>query len=146
MHRYVTKLGIEFIKKHESFSSVKYICAGGYPTIGYGHKLLPTEQYDTLSHSMAENILIADLRKFERAVLKYIDNELNDNQFDALVSFTFNLGPAALQRSTLRQKINYGLYLEASREFLKWVYAGGMVLNGLIKRRVAESNLFNSIV
>ena len=91
---------------------------------------------------IAEEILMMDLHRIESAIINYINVELNDNQFDALVSFTFNLGPAALQRSGLRQKINYSLYDEAKEEFLKWVYIGSKKLQGLIYRRKAESNLF----
>jgi lysozyme len=68
--------------------------------------------------------------------------QLHDNQFAALVSFTFNMGGGALQRSILRQKVNYGLNKEAGREFLRWVYAGGKRLQGLVLRRSVERNLF----
>jgi len=84
------------------------------------------------------------LRKIERSVLKYIDVEINDDQFAALVSFTFNVGTAALQRSVLRQKINYGHYEEGAKEFLKWIYAGGRKIIGLMRRRKLESDLFSS--
>lgn len=144
MHRFTTKNGIKFIKKFEGFSSGPYLCPGGYLTIGYGHKLLASDQYKykIISMETAEEILIMDLLKIEQAIIKYINVELNNNQFDALVSFTFNLGPAALQRSSLRQKINYYLYDEAQKEFLKWVYAGSKKVTGLIYRRKAESDLF----
>ena len=142
MHRFTTKKGIEFIKKFEGFSSVAYFCPGGHQTIGYGHKLLPNEPYKIVNLKIAEEILMMDLHRIESAIINYINVELNDNQFDALVSFTFNLGPAALQRSGLRQKINYSLYDEAKEEFLKWVYIGSKKLQGLIYRRKAESNLF----
>lgn len=69
---------------------------------------------------------------------------LSDDQFAALVSFTFNMGGSALQRSTMRQKINYGQHKDAGLEFLRWVYAGGKILPGLVKRRKAEHNLFMS--
>jgi len=142
MHRFTTNRGIELIQKFEGFMPTQYICVGNYPTIGYGHKLLETEKYDNISQDFAKEILLKDLFAAEKAVIKYINVPLDDNQFDALVSFTFNLGPSALQRSTLRQKINYNLYAEAADEFLKWVYAGTKKLNGLILRRIAESKLF----
>lgn len=134
--------GIELIKRFEGFSPRRYLCAGGYATIGFGHRLLDNENYSLITLNCAEEILLKDLARFELSVMKYITVELFDHQFDALVSFTFNLGPAALQRSTLRCKINSGNYSETHREFLKWIYAGGKRLNGLIKRRLAESELF----
>ena len=143
MHRFTNLKGIELIKQFEGFKAQPYVCSGGYLTIGYGHKLLPSDSYKIIDLEKAQGILENDLRRIERSVIKYIDAEINDDQFAALVSFTFNLGPAALQRSTLRQKINYGHYEDASKEFLKWVYAGGRKLAGLVKRRKVESELFN---
>lgn len=142
-HRKTSNEGIELIKKFEGFKAQKYICAGGFKTIGYGHKLLPLENYERISLESAEELLLKDLIKFERAVIKYIEVEINNNQFDALVSFTFNLGPAALQRSSLRQKVNRKSFNEATIEFLRWVYVGTKRLNGLYQRRLAESILFS---
>lgn len=143
MHRFTDTKGIELIKYFEGFSPVPYFCPGNHLTIGYGHKILPEESIDRVSKWQAEDILAKDLYKSERTVIKYIDNTLTDNQFGALVSFTFNLGGVALQRSTLRQKINFGLYEDCSSEFLKWIYVAGRKTLGLIKRRTAESNLFD---
>lgn len=144
MHRFTSLKGIELIKKFEGFSTVKYFCSGGFATIGYGHKLLPTEHFNFISKEHANELLIKDLIAIENNVIKYINVPLTNNQFDALVSFTFNLGAAALQRSTLRQKINYHQYFEAGQEFLKWVYVRGKILNGLFKRRLAEKELFSA--
>ena len=144
MHRFTNKKGIELIKLFEGFKSEPYVCAGGYLTIGYGHKLLPSDPYKIITQEKAVQILENDLRRMERSVLKYINVEINDDQFAALVSFTFNVGSAALQRSVLRQKINYGHYDDGAKEFLKWVYAGGRKIMGLVRRRNIESNLFNS--
>lgn len=146
MHRFTNIKGIELIKHFEGFKAEPYVCAGGHLTIGYGHKIQDGEEFSTISLTEAENILAKDLICSERAVIQYINTLLHDNQFAALVSFTFNMGGAALQRSTLRQKVNYGLNKEASREFLRWVYAGGKRLQGLTLRRVAERNLFLSDV
>lgn len=142
MYRSTSKKGIDFIKKFEGFKGDKYLCSGGHLTIGYGHKFLISDVYSTISVEEAEVILKQDLAKFEFAVIKYIDVKLTNNQFDSLVSFTFNLGAGALQRSTLRHKVNYGDYLGASKEFLKWTYSSGKRLNGLKQRRIAESRLF----
>jgi len=144
MHRFTNTRGIELIKHFEGYSSTAYICPGGYNTIGYGHKIKPGENFTNISPWQAEDLLVRDLYYAERAVIKYIDSSLYNNQFDPLVSFTFNLGVAALQRSTLRQKINYGLHNECHDEFLRWSYARGRKLPGLIKRRNAESKLFSN--
>jgi len=144
MHRFTSPKGIELIKQFEGFKNKPYFCSGGYLTIGYGHKLLPSDRYNKITNEKAELILKKDLLRTERAVIKYINNSLTDDQFDALVSFTFNVGAAALQRSTLRQKINYDLYKEASKEFMKWVHAGGKKVPGLTRRRKTEQQLFLS--
>lgn len=144
MHRFINEEGIALIKQFEGFSAEAYTCAGGYLTIGYGHKLLPSDRYKSVTMAKADEILRKDLRKSERAVLKYITVPLTDDQFAALVSFTFNLGPASLQRSTLRQKLNYGEYRAAAKEFKRWVYAGGKRVMGLVRRRKVESELFLS--
>ena len=146
MHRFINQQGIELIKSLEGFRSEPYVCAGGYLTIGYGHKLLPSDSYKIVSPEKAQQILENDLRRIERLVLKYINVGINDDQFAALVSFTFNVGAAALQRSTLRQKINYGYYEDGAKEFLKWVYAGGRKIIGLVRRRRLESELFSGSV
>ncbi|MFK7967919.1 MAG: lysozyme [Rickettsiaceae bacterium] len=146
MHRFTNKQGIELIKSFEGLRTEPYVCAGGYLTIGYGHRLLPSDSYKKISPEKAVQILANDLCKVERSVLKYINAEINDDQFAALVSFTFNVGAAALQRSVLRQKINYGHYDDGAKEFLKWVYAGGRKITGLVRRRRLESELFSGIV
>ena len=78
----------------------------------------------------------------EGAVLRLINVPLTDGQFDAVVSFTYNLGGGALQRSTLRRKINREEHAEVSEQFMHWVWAGGRKLKGLVRRRAAESNLY----
>jgi lysozyme len=144
IHRSISEQGIEFIKYFEGFRPTIYRCPGKYFTIGFGHKVLKYEHYFNVALSMdaAEALLKKDLVTSEKAVLKYINASLSNNQFDALVSFTFNLGAGSLQRSSLRQKINYGTYREAAEEFPKWVYASGVRSKGLIKRRKIERLLF----
>lgn len=140
MHRSTTKNGIKLIKKFEGFSKVLYYCSSGYPTIGYGHKLKSTT-IKSITESDAEELLKQDLIISETAVIKYINTPLTNYEYDALVSFTFNCGNAALQRSTLRSKINYGDH-EAHLEFLKWIYAGAVKMHSLMKRRYVESRIF----
>lgn len=131
------------IKHFEGFSPVTYTCPAGYRTIGYGHVIKPHEKFEEpISLAEGEKILIADCKKFAFSIYKLISAPLTTNQLSALLSFTFNLGSGALQRSTLRQKINRLEYKNAAEEFLKWIYAGGKILPGLITRRKAERDLF----
>lgn len=142
MHRHTNLNGINLIKFFEGFRAKPYICSGGYKTIGFGHKILKHEKFNHISYSEAESLLSKDLLAAEKSVLRNITSALSNDQFAALVSFTFNMGGGALQRSTIRQKINYGQYKDAGREFLRWVYSGGKILPGLVKRRKAEYDLF----
>lgn len=135
--------GINLIKRFEGLRLSSYICAAGYPTIGYGHVIKRGEDFSAgIDEARAVELLRGDVQASERAVRRLINVTLNQNQFDALVSFTFNLGAGALQRSTLRQKLNRGEYHQAAPEFNKWVFANGRKLRGLQLRRKAEVELF----
>lgn len=90
--RKITQEGLGLIKRFEGFSSTVYICPAGYPTIGYGHLVRDNEKFETISQEAAEALLRIDVESAEHAVLRLIDIPLTDGQFDALVSFTFNLG------------------------------------------------------
>lgn len=141
--RHITQQGLELIKRFEGFSETVYICPAGYPTIGYGHLVKENENFACgVSEEEAEELLRHDVKDAERAVLRFVDVPLNDGQFDALVSFTFNLGAGALQRSTLRRKVNRNEHSEVPREFMRWVWAGGRKLKGLIRRREAEAEVY----
>ena len=142
--RYITEEGIELIKRFEGFSPKIYICPAGYPTIGYGHLIRSYERFsnDGISIDEATRLLKDDIFHSEKAVLRLVDVPLTDGQFDALVSFTFNLGAGALQRSTLRRKLNRGEYLAVPNEIRRWVWSGGTKLKGLIRRRNAEAMCF----
>ena len=139
--RHVSEAGLDLIKRFEGFSPKIYICPAGYPTIGYGHVVLAHEQDQFaagVTQAEATELLRKDVRIAERAVLRLISVPLTGGQFDALVSFTFNLGAGALQRSTLRRKVNSGEHESVPAELLKWVWAGGRKLPGLVRRRQAE--------
>ncbi len=145
--RHITQEGLGLIKRFEGFNPTIYICPAGYPTIGYGHVVRKEEQErfeDGINEQVAEELLQRDLRWAERGVLRLIDVPLTDGQFDALVSFTFNLGTGALQRSTLRRKVNREEHAEVPREFMRWVWADGRRMKGLIKRRAAEARSYSS--
>ncbi len=138
--RQVTENGLELIRRFEGFSAEPYYCPAGYLTVGYGHVLRPGEEVDTpITCEQALAWLEKDVRTAARAVLQMIRVPLTDGQFDALVSFTYNLGGGALQRSTLRRKVNRREHEEAPHEFGKWVYGGGRRLRGLVRRRAAEA-------
>ena len=137
-----SKTGIDLIRHFEGFSEVAYLCPASHWTIGYGH--ISGVTADTAPITEAEGVepLQQDLRRFERAVGRLVPIELNQQQFDALVCFSFNLGAGALQSSTLRRKVLRGDFEGAADEFPRWVYAGGRKLRGLVRRREAERALF----
>ena len=144
------KKGIDLIKSFEGFYAKPYMCPSSVPTIGYGTTRYPNGNKVTLKDtSITEQkgveYLMDDLKTFEKYVDSYCRDDVNQNQFDALVSFCYNLGPNNLKSSTLLKKVN----LNPSdptilNEFLKWNKGGGRVLKGLTKRRQAESNLYFS--
>ncbi len=134
---------IELIKEHESFSSRAYLCPAGKWTIGYGHTG-GVKSGDVISKWQAEELLRKDVLTAERAVNRQ-RLPLNQNQFDALVSFTFNVGVGNFQKSTLLRKARVNVNDPSiAVEFKKWVYGGGKVLPGLVKRRQAEAGLYFS--
>jgi len=139
----VSQRELELIKSFESFKPVRYICPAGCPTIGYGHVILDREDLQKVTEAEAETLLLGDVAIAERSVCHLIKVPLEDCQFSALTSFTFNLGGGALQRSTLRQKVNRGEHGEVPDEFRKWVYAGGRKLKGLVRRREVEATLYS---
>ena len=134
--------GIELIKKFEGCRLETYICPAGVFTIGYGHIGADVKSGMKITQKEAETILKNDLKTFEKGVQRIIKKELTQNQFDALVSFAYNLGLENLKKSTLAKFINQGKFKEASSQFERWVYANGVKLNGLIRRRKAEKDLF----
>lgn len=144
----VSDHGLDLIKHFEGFVGHVYKDPVGIDTIGYGHVVLPRERFafwDGLTKAQGHDLLKKDVRRYEASVKRLIVVPLTQYQFDALVSFTFNLGGGALQRSTLRRKINRHDHRGASFEFLRWVYAGGRRLKGLVRRRKAESLLYQYV-
>ena len=138
-----SKKGIDLIKKFEGFRANPYICPAGVLTIGYGHTK-NVRLGDYCSEMQAEQFLAEDLEVAEIELNKM--QGLNQNQFDALASFIFNLGVRNFQKSTLRTEILRGSKEAVIRsEFGRWVYAGGKVSKGLQARRKAEADLFFTI-
>lgn len=152
--RQIGSAGLRLIKEFEGCLKsigggkfVPYICPAGVLTIGWGHTNAHGRQFtqdDIWSQRDCDKALAEDLSGFERAVEKLVKVKLNQNQFDALVSFAYNCGEGALAKSTLLRKLNAGDYDGAAREFGKWTKGGGRVLNGLVRRRNAEAKLFSS--
>lgn len=136
--------GIALITRFEGFARVPYRCPAGWMTIGYGHVIRAGEVLDSIDETSARALLAHDVRAAENAVARLIHVPLTQAQFDALVSFTFNLGAGALQRSTLRRKINRGEHKAVPAELLRWVWANGRKLPGLVRRRAAEGGLYQS--
>jgi lysozyme len=133
---------IQIVKYFEGFRRKLYTCIGGYRTIGYGHKLSLHENFEQISQEEALELLYKDLEISSRCVLRNTTCYLSQHQLDALSSFVFNVGPAAFQRSTLRQKINYQELDKVECEMLKWVYVKAFKVPGLVLRRKAEIELF----
>jgi lysozyme len=133
---------LAFLRAREGYRATAYSDAGGY-SIGFGHFLGAKPVPATITLQQAESWLSQDAQKAADAVIKLVRVPLTQNQFDALVSFVYNLGEGALSRSTLLKKLNAGDYAGAAQEFRRWVYSGGTVLAGLVTRRAAERDLFN---
>ena len=140
--------GKQLIKKSESLKLKTYLCPAGSPTIGYGHTGPDVKMGMEITEQQANELLDRDLISSENAVQRRVKVVLTQNQFDALVSFTFNLGEGALKDSTLLKKLNAEDYKGAADEFLKWnknrVNGVLMESNGLTTRRQKERALFLS--
>lgn len=152
------------LKHHEGVRFKPYLCPGKLWTIGVGHVLYPEQgripstpegmalrrawplrpqDNRTWSKEEVDQLLAKDVKRFERGVLRFIPIKLSQNEFDALVSFSFNLGLGTLQRATLRQALIRGDKVGAMRNLRRYNKAGGKVLRGLDIRRQDEEALFN---
>lgn len=136
-----SKEGMELIKSFEGCRLKAYQDVAGIWTIGYGHTG-NVQPGMSITQEQAETFLRADLKKFEQCINRCVAVPLTQNMFDALVSFTYNVGTGALQRSTLLRKLNRGDTEGAAEEFNKWVRAGKKVYPGLVHRRRKEQELF----
>jgi lysozyme len=139
--------GLSFIARHEGFRARAYSDAAGYETIGYGHRVTAGERYPHgIGEEAARRLLAADAGQAEEAVRAGVGVALIQAEFDALISFTFNVGAGAFARSTLRQRLNAGDFTGAADEFLRWnklrVNGALCVSPGLTRRREDERRLF----
>lgn len=138
---------IELIKQFEGLRLISYLCPAGVATIGYGHTR-NIKMGMKIDESQANILLGMDTLECEKIISKYVKAELNQNQFDALIDFVFNIGETKFKNSTLLKKLNDGNYNDAANEFLKWNKAYDPVkkiyreLSGLTKRRIREKELF----
>ncbi len=143
-----TQTSIDIIRYYEGFSSEPYLCPAGVPTIGYGTTMYPNGKLVTLDDpSITEDqgnwLLFEDvLRDFVPDINELVTDEVTQNQFDAIVSFTYNVGSYALETSTLLEYVNEDLNQQAADEFPKWIYADGEVMPGLVERRDTERSLY----
>ena len=134
---------LELIKQFEGLRLKAYLCPGGVWTIGYGHTA-GVKSGMVITEAQAEEFLLSDIAVFEKAINDQ-NLALTQNMFDALVSFTFNVGVGNFKRSTLLYKIKVNPWDNSIMdEFLRWVYSKGRVLPGLQRRRLAEMKLYFS--
>ena len=143
--RHLTGDGLALIKRFEGFAPEVYFCpAAGRPsaTATWCATMERDRFANGIDEATAEELLRRDVETAERAEPRLIRVPLEDGRFDALCSFTFNLGAGALQRSTLRRKVNREEHDAVPAEFRRWVWAGGRKLAGLIRRREAEAALY----
>ena len=149
----ITKIGtkgLDLIKSFEGLKLKPYLCPAKVPTVGYGSTFYENDKKvkltdPSITEQRASELLLDSLKGFEKYVDSYCRDDINQNQFDALVSFCYNLGPANLKSSTLLKKANVNPNDPTiAQEFLRWNKAGGRALKGLTKRRQAESDLYFS--
>jgi len=144
----ISDKGLRLIKKFEGLRLEPYLDIVGVPTIGYGNTYYENGTRvdlsdESITEAKAELMLKNILKYYEEGVNMYVKKDINQSQFDALVSFSYNLGVGALQKSTLLKKTNINPCDETIKhEFLRWVKAGGKILQGLVKRRKEEAALY----
>ena len=143
----VSSNGLNIIKKYESLKLKPYLCPAGKPTIGYGSTYYEDGKKVKLddkpiTKERAEELLLNITDKVNKQVTSTLRVVVNQNQFDALVSFVFNIGIGNFIDSTLLEKVNNLNFEGAAEELKRWKKSGGVVLNGLIKRRKEEQELF----
>lgn len=133
--------GLNFTEQFEGCRTVAYLDQGGTPTIGYGHTS-GVSLGDKCTQEQAEKWLLEDVQEAARTVNAVVKVPLDQNQFDALVDFVFNIGSGNFESSTFLRLLNEGDRVGASEQFERWNKSGGVIRDGLIKRRIAEENLF----
>ena len=135
--------GIQLIKHFEGCELEAYKCAAGVWTIGYGHIKGVTPE-SVITQEQAEQMLVEELNEYEGYINDMVTTPLSQNQFDALVSWVYNLGGGNLKASTLLKVVNQGDFDGVPAQIMRWNKAGGKVLEGLTRRRQAEADLFSA--
>lgn len=136
---------IDLIKQFEGFRPEAYQDSVGVWTIGYGTTIInnqPVKQGMTITQDQALQLVQQEVNKLWSKIESILKVKINDNQMNALVDFAYNLGFGSLKNSTLMRLVNESKFDEAANQFPRWVYAGGKVLPGLVRRREAEKQLF----
>lgn len=149
--------GKQLFKLWEGLRTEWYYDSGGEPTIGIGHLLTQSERSsgkltissvtvrykDGISEQQCWDLLVQDLIPIEKLINQLVNVELLQNQFDALISFTFNVGESAFKTSTLLKVLNKGMYDSVPEQLMRWVYDNGNLVQGLVNRRNKEVGLWN---
>ena len=143
-HLHFGEAGFDLVRRSEGCRLTAYRDIVGVLTVGYGHTGSDVVEGMTITQDQADQMLRYDCQFSEMAVKRLVAVELNQEQYDALVDFVFNCGVGAFQKSTLLRRLNRGDYDGAAEEFPKWNQAGGVVVQGLVKRRRAEQQLFTN--
>lgn len=143
----LSQQGFDFIVSHEAVKLRVYLDSKGVPTIGIGHTgpdvtMADYQAHKSITMDQAYALFRSDLERFVGYVNQYVRIQLQQNQFDAMVSFCFNCGPTNLANSTLLKMLNAGNFAGAASEFPRWNRSGGAVVDGLINRRAAEVDMF----
>ena len=146
----VSDKGLEFIARWEGWRAQPYNDVAGHCTIGYGHLIhqgnctaADRQKWGTISKARGLELLRDDAATAEKAVRDRVKVKLKQHQFDALVSFTYNVGTGAFGGSTLLRKLNEGNYASVPPELMRWVNAGGVPVQGLVNRRREEGAMWS---
>ena len=135
--------GLDLIKKFEGFSDKEYICPAGKVTIGYGHVILPNEHFSSsITKEEAEILLKKDLQPREKSLNILVKVNINQNQFDSLISLIYNIGVENFKQSTLLKFVNDKLFDKIPDQFRRWKYINKVVSKGLLNRREEEIKLW----
>lgn len=143
--RKTCKRGVDIIKYYEGFRPAAYKDTGGVWTIGFGHTGQDVVPGQVITEPIATMILQSDMEIAEKAVERLVKTQLNDNQFSALVCLVYNIGQGAFEKSTMLKCLNRGDFKAAADEFVRWDKDNGKEIKGLLARRRAERDLFNSV-
>ena len=138
-----SEAGVNLIKSFEGCRTVAYQDAVGVWTIGYGHTI-DVKEGMTITQHQCDVMLEVDIETYENYVNEQVTVSLTQNQFDALVSWVYNLGPTNLRNSTMLKVLNAGKYDEVPYQMKRWIHADGKILKGLVIRREAEAELFSN--